>query len=93
MCVLTDEIYVSMNALREDARGRTKEDIADLVPAWIKALELISISVLLGVRATQRRKFEREDIIAVGESYRIGIWDGLLEYRLCTDENGPIGNF
>src|SRR2546425_10303197 len=23
-----DEIYVSMNALREDARGRTKEDIA-----------------------------------------------------------------
>ena len=66
---------------------------AHLVPARVKALELISITVLLGIRVAQRREFKGEDIVPVGESQGIHVWDGFLEYRLSADGHGFVEDF
>ena len=47
----------------------------------------------MGIRITQRREFKGEDVVPVGESQGIDVWDGLLEYRLSADGHRFVEDF
>ena len=47
----------------------------------------------MGIRVTQRREFKGEDIVAVGESQGLNVWDGFLEHRLSADRHRFVEDF
>ena len=42
---------------------------------------------------TQRREFKGEDVVLVGESQGIDVWDGFLEYRFSADGHRFVEDF
>ena len=47
----------------------------------------------MGICVTQRCEFKGEDIVPVGESQGIDVWDGFLEYGFSADGNRFVEDF